>query len=301
MDNNNEYIRRTKGNDIQFYKNDLMYKKHRNIDMPWLIKNNHSILSTVKEDMDTLKYRMNDCIKKGGLSLDISHLELLTMPTNLPRTLKFLFCSDNLFSDLGNIEYLTELEILDCCSNRIKTLGNLPSKLVEMSCRNNKLTNIDGIKNCPKLERLDCSYNDLESIPSHNHLKIVVCNSNRLNELPSIPNLHKLSCRNNNLKQLGEYNNLEYLECNRNKIENISNYPSLKHLFCSHNNINSLSNLNKLETLHCYTNNIEIMPYFKNLKELMCDYEKVKKISKNYKIIKTCRKKKLVLILMNNS
>ncbi len=229
---------------VTIYSNDMKYKKYRGIDY-----SKYNLENT--ENMDTLEYRLKECIKTGGKELDISHLELEhipKLPSIIVNSLTNLCCSDNNIEDLHDLRHFANLQVLDCANNKLTYLKriNLPRNLVEIICKNNEIVDISGIVKCENLTRLDCSNNKIESMPDHYNIEILDCSDNIINTIDMI-NLKTLICNNNKIKQLNKYKNLE--------------------------------------KLHIFSNNIVKIPYYKNLEELICDYSNDLQISKKYKMI----------------
>ena len=139
------------------------------------------------ENKDTLEYRFNECSKTGGLSLDISHLELTKLPPNIPITVKFLFCSENNLSVIDDLTFLSSLEVIDCGFNKLTKLPMFPKSIVEISSRNNALGDASTIKtiNCPNLKRVDLSHNNLENIPRNGSIEQLIITNNKLKQLPA--------------------------------------------------------------------------------------------------------------------
>ncbi len=283
----------------QYYKNDLKYKKHRNLTDKEVsdIKNK---LGISIEDMDTIEYRIKDMLKSGGTTLDISHLDLTNLPQNIPTTVQHLFCSNNTLTSISSLKYLKNLLVFDCCCNKLTKLPELPESVVEINCRNNNIKNTVNLQNYQYLRRLDISYNDLETLLINSSIEILVCGNNRLTDISSnnISNLKKLVCNNNNLKKIQEYPNLEILICHKNSLVNIMNYSKLLELHCSGNQLESISNLSKIKFIDCHANSkLDRLEYFETLKELICDYHNMK-VSKKYNIKQSVAKEDKNVALM---
>jgi Leucine-rich repeat (LRR) protein len=90
--------------------------------------------------MDTAIKRINECIKTKSTELDLSYLDLTSLP-DLP---------DN----------LTEL---NCNGNKLTILPTLPNSLTELNCDHNQLTNLPYLPD--SLNDLHCVDNLLTTIP----------------------------------------------------------------------------------------------------------------------------------------
>jgi Leucine-rich repeat (LRR) protein len=238
---------RRKDKKLPYHMNtDLKYKKHRCIDIEELQKLNKDIPELFGEDEDTLKYRIKECNNNDSISLDISHLDLKSIPFNIPINIKYLFCNHNLMKSLDNILFFKKLQILDFSNNKLTKLPELPSTLIELTCRNNYLEDIDLIIHCPNIKRIDFSYNklnDIKLLKQLENLEVLVINNNNLTDIPDLKNIKKIICKNNKICQLGRYDNMEELECNDNMLTSISNYPNLKRLYCEDNKIEKINTM----------------------------------------------------------
>lgn len=276
---------------FSIYKNDLRYKKYRGIDEK---KIKELFPNQTFEDTDTIEYRMNEY---DGEILDISHLDLREFPEKIPVSVRYLFCSDNNFEVIEDISHLTNLEVFDCCSNKLKKLPKLPKNIVEISCRNNLIEDISEICNYQKLKRLDISYNVLEYISAHDTLEILVCSYNKIRFVPSFDKLKKLICNDNQINKIEPLLNIEILDCHNNQLTKIGDFPKLKELYCENNKITTIDKIDCIEIIECYNNKLTTLSYFKYLKELVCDYNDKFFISKNYKIKETFLDKKNILYI----
>ena len=166
--------------------------------------------------------------------------------------------ADRRLESLQGIEYLNELRVLACDSNKLKTLDlSKNAKLTELYCGNNMLTELD-VSNNPELLVLYCNYNRLKTMDLSKNTKLT-----------------SFECGENKLTELDVSNNPELAELNIvwNDISSIdtSNNPKLTELAISGNPVDKLdlSNLTDLEELYCGWNNIKELDVSKN-QELYC-------------------------------
>lgn len=279
MNNNNIYIyKESEKKSYEIYKNDLKHQKDNNINLDNIINFNDF------NKFNTLQYRFDECFDEDGLTLDLTQLDLTKLPSNIPKTVKYLFISSNNFSVLPNLKYFENLIAIDISFNNISNLPLFSSSIEEIICNNNRIINLDSLINYKNLKRLNCSNNKIETIPCLNNLELLICNDNEINELNIFPNLLKLNCNNNKIKIIENLPKLKKLECDSNKIMKINNLTCLEELYCNDNCIIGLDNiyLNNIKILHCYHNNIQRIDYYSSLEELLCDNDKVY-ISKIYK------------------
>ncbi len=149
---------------------------------------------------------------------------------------------------LTGIEYFTELEELDCASNKLTTLD---------------------ISNNTKVKMLDCDKNSLTKlkIGKNESLKYLYCSDNQLTTLDVSQNtgLIDLYCEDNNLTSLDLSKNkkLEYLSCNNNSLTklDVSDLTALTELTCSGNQLTTLdvSKNTSLTKLDCSENKLTFL------------------------------------------
>ena len=284
-------------------KNDLKYKKMRNLDVKKINtfdKNNKNEYNKELEDLyynnnfDTLEYRIQECKKEGNKILDLKYLDFKKFPNlnkDLIENLEELYISNNEIDELPDLDQYKKLKILDVSVNKLKKIGNLPSKIIEFCCFENKLEDINQIKNCHELKTLYISNNaikDISCIENHPTLEILLANFNKIKDIPrNIPNLKKIQIKNNRLKKIKSYSKLIYLDCRNNNITEIEDQVSLKDLIISYNEISDIPIINTLKYLEIVHTNIEKIKFMKRLEELICLSTKVKFISSKYKLKKS--------------
>lgn len=266
---------------ISIYESDLKYTKMNNINLNNIREKDGSKCDIT--DRDTVKFRILDCIKNGGITLDLSHLGLTKLP-NIPKelntTLKYLFLSENKLEEL-NAEQFTELLVLDICNNNLNYMPLFGEKVEELLIKKNNISTIFFPKNT-HLKRFDCSENLINDIPFIKSLEILICSYNKLVKICNYPNLIRLACKRNNIKILDGLEKLEVLDCDKNNLEYLGYHPNLKELFCCYNNIAQLDLYKKIMIIHCHHNNITQFEYLKTLRELVCDYSDNMILSKKY-------------------
>lgn len=280
---------------ISIYENDLKYKKHNNIDLKRV-----SINTSDKIDRDTIEYRFDECVKNGYITLDLSHLNLKSLPhipSQFHNKLQYLFIAENNIQIIEDISYLEELIVFDVCNNKLSMMPLLPEKIEEVQIKNNNINNINSLSQYDYLKRLDCSENNIKEIPIIDSLEILICDKNKIEKIPKLKKLIKLSCSDNMITNIHKLQYLEILECDKNKLTHIEDFINLKELYCSRNDITTIRNLNKIEVIHCYKTNVTKMEYVQTLKELLCDYKEDLVLSKHYTIVNSdVYRNKIILI-----
>ena len=215
--------------------------------------------------------------------------------------IKIVQVSTNNIQSVKGIEYLTNLEYLNCSGSGGPESGQLHNidltnnhKLKTLYCGSNSLSKLD-ISHNTALQYLSCSYNQLTNLNlSYNKaLGQLYCFNNQLVSL-DISNcsvLTSLSCTNNQLENLDLSNNhhLVYLTCNMNKIGelDLTSAKNLNRLICSGNQLSSLniSNCSELTELNCYDNKLGSLD-----------------VLNNYKLIKlTCSNNQLDILDVSNN
>ncbi len=284
-------------------KNDLKYKKMRNLDVNKIStfdKNNkkdfNEELSKLyyNENLDTLEYRLKECKKEGGKILDLKHLELKDfpqLPNDIINNLEELYISNNDIEILPNLDNFKNLKILDVSVNKLKKIGKLPLNLIEFCCFENNLEDISEVSKCKDLIILYICNNKIKNLSFLNEnkkIEILLANFNKIEDIPKdLPKIRKIQIKENNLKKVKSYNTLIYLDCRNNNISIIEEQENLKDLILSNNDIAEIPVFNKLKYLEIVNTNIEKIKYMKQLEELICLAEKVKYISSKYKLEKS--------------
>lgn len=180
-------------------------------------------------------------------------------------TINKVLCSRKGIISIAGIEYLPNLEVLDCSRNEI---GNIDisenKKLKHLSCYNNPICslnikenpllitlycgncNIDDL-DCSQnrdLEILSCRFNPLRQIDLWKNTKLILLNVRRCLleelELRSLKKLQTLDCRENKLYEIQLYENKELIQmdCSYNDLHNdlyVGSNSKLKILNCCGN------------------------------------------------------------------
>jgi Leucine-rich repeat (LRR) protein len=120
--------------------------------------------------------------------------------------IKRLYLNDRNLYKLPDLSKYTNLELLDCSYNNLKSIDYLPVTLKYLYCNNNHIKSID---NLPiNLEELYCDYNDIESLDNLPYgLKLLRCKFTKVASLDNLPpKLSILDCTYN--KALVKLHNL---------------------------------------------------------------------------------------------
>lgn len=180
-------------------------------------------------------------------------------------TITKVLCPQKGIKSIAGIEYLSNLEVLDCSRNEIENIDiSINGNLKHLSCYSNPIYTLN-IKNNPllitlycgncnmaeldcsqnkDLEILSCGFNPLREIDLWENKKLILLRVRRCQledlELRSLKVLQKLDCSENKLYKLQLYENkdLIYLDCARNDLHNdlyVGANLKLKHLDCRMN------------------------------------------------------------------
>lgn len=180
-------------------------------------------------------------------------------------TITKVLCPQKGIKSIAGIEYLSNLEVLDCSRNEIENIDiSINGNLKHLSCYSNPIYTLN-IKNNPllitlycgncnmaeldcsqnkDLEILSCGFNPLREIDLWENKKLILLRVRRCQledlELRSLKFLQKLDCSENKLYKLQLYENkdLIYLDCARNDLHNdlyVGANLKLKHLYCRMN------------------------------------------------------------------
>lgn len=195
---------------------------------------------------------------------ELSYEEALAI-TSLSTTSMIATKSGNTIESLQGIEYMLNLETLECFSPITSLDVSNNAALKKLILFGTNLTNLD-LSNNVNLEYLWCEDNTLTDIDISNNvgLKSLTVSGDNLSSLDVSENtlLEKINCTNNNLKTLDVSNNtaLKYLECSMNQLTSldISHNAVLEVLSANMNGFTSLdvSNNPKLRVLEVSNNPI---------------------------------------------
>lgn len=171
----------------------------------------------------------------------------------------WISCDNREIDSLEGIQFFTEIWLLECYYNNLKTIDlSNNKKLSYINCHHNQLKELD-VSGLPLLKTFYCGHNELPSINVRKNemLEDFDCQDNHLDTLDVSQNkeLVKLGCGHNNLTELdvSENKKLKTLGFYENKLRNLNlgNQTELEWLSCGKNPLSVLdvsANTN-LETL----------------------------------------------------
>ena len=161
----------------------------------------------------------------------------------------WISCDNREIDSLERIQFFTEIWLLECYYNNLKTIDlSNNKKLSYINCHHNQLKELD-VSGLPLLKTFYCGYNALPSIDVSKNEKLedFDCQDNHLDTLNVSQNkeLVKLSCGTNNLTELDvrENKKLKELSCYESKLSNLDlrNQTELEVLKCWKNPLSALN------------------------------------------------------------
>lgn len=275
------------------YKNDLKFKKDRNIDQNrarWSEKDYKEMYNTI--DFDSLEYRLLEFLKSGKSgyeNLDLSQMELNLFPNLIKlhslqyTNMKYLFIAENNLTELPDLSNYVNIQAIDVSHNKLIKINKLPSSLIELNCKYNHLTTLPPVETIPNIVRLDCAYNKLKEIPIYKKLGNLICGHNEISVINNYTNLERIICNDNKIVKIENLNNVKYLDCCNNDIKELPmNMINLIDLIINDTKIEHLPDLEKIKYIEMFGVNINYLNYFDTLEDLFCYKDSIYKLSKKY-------------------
>ena len=284
------------------YRNDIKYKKHRNIDMSRAIWDDDVKKDFEEKDTDGIDYRIDECKREKSETLDLTHMDkycfeqLFSHQTfsNIKKSLQHIFAKYSNLKTIPNLLILKKLQTLDISCNKLKELENLPESLEELIVNDNNLTSID--IQLPNLKRFNGSNNMLEKFNYSNSLERLHLQNNPINVIPKLTNLYFLDISNTKITEIYSMPRLKYLDICNTEITIVPAMSSLEVLLCNNSSVNDISAINTIYSLEMINSKINCIHYMPNLNSIRYhDQDSAKlKLSKRYKIL--CQKQNTLLI-----
>ena len=167
----------------------------------------------------------------------------------------WISCDNREIDSLEGIQFFTEIWLLECYYNNLKTIDlSNNKKLSYINCHHNQLKELD-VSGLPLLKTFYCGHNALPSIDVSKNEKLedFDCQDNHLDTLDVSQNkeLVELSCGDNNLTEL-----------------DVSENKKLKELWFYRDNLSNLDlgNQIELEVLSCVGNPLSVLDVSANTK-----------------------------------
>jgi Leucine-rich repeat (LRR) protein len=280
------------------YRNDIKFKKYREVNPDRAIWNNGVKNDYENIDTDSIDYRIIECKRENYETLDLSHMnnncfvELFSHKSfaQIKNKLQHLFAEGCDLRILPDISPLEKLQTLDLSNNKLKQLPELPETLEELIVNDNELSRIDN--DLPRLQRFNGVNNVLTHINYSNSLERLHLKNNPIENIPHLSNLYFLDVSETKIKKLYPLPKLRHLEMTNTEIQNIPAMDSLEHLVCNDSKLESIDGLKSLQSLEMINAPINKIHYMKDLYTLIYYGSHVFEISKNYKILHLKKNKK---------
>jgi len=269
------------------YENDLKFKNSLefNLNVDKINNDENNVKSLLNTNLETLDYRINECIKHKYDYLDLSYLNLDKLPIldiKLVEQIKHLFINNNKLNGEINLTMFKLITTLDIANNNITKII-LPNSLEELKCSDNNLTELIG---APNLQRLNCVNNKLITLDKYIKLTILESSYNKLSNINKLINLQKLIINDNPLNYLCLSNNLIYLDMSNTLITDtivLNNMTNLKYLIANNTKIKNIPILNNLIHLEIINTPIEKLYFYKNIDIILFSANLTKCVSNKYK------------------
>ena len=271
------------------YQNDLKFRNLRNLDKSKIDWSQNNISHLYDVDHDTLDFRLNESKESNNKDIDLRHLDLLQIPTQIYTTsfnmLQHIFLSNNKLSGKIDFSKFINLNSIDLDNNDITDII-LPQNLIELSINNNKLNSLNCNKN---LTRLKVSNNKLCNIILSDKLEILELDNNNFNEIDinSLSKLRRLIIFCNPLSNIRFTPSIEYADISETNItqilcNNVSH--NLEHLVANTcKNLTDIPRFNRLKNLELINTPVDRLYYYDNFELIIVQYNLTKNISKKYK------------------
>jgi Leucine-rich repeat (LRR) protein len=270
------------------YQNDLKFRNMRNLDKLKIDWSQNNISHLYDINHDTLEFRFDESKQSNNKDLDLRHLNLLEIPTQINiyflNNLQYLFLSHNKLSGKIDFSKFINLISLDLDNNNITEII-LPQKLIELSINNNSLS----LLNCNKnLVRLKLSHNKLNNILLSVNLEILEIDNNNFTniDISNLSLLKRFIVYSNPLNNITFTPSIEYADISETNIsEIICNNVShnLEHLVANTcKNLKDIPKFNKLKNLELINTPIDKLYYYDNFELIIVQFNLTKNISKKY-------------------
>jgi hypothetical protein len=282
------------------YRNDIKYKKHRNIDMSRAIWNDDVKKDFQEKDTDAIDYRIEECKHEKSETIDLTHMDKYCFEqlfshqsfSSIKKTLQHIFAKDSELRSIPDLLSVNNLQTLDISCNKLKELGNLPESLEELIVNDNKLINID--VHLPKLKRFNGSNNMIEKFNYSNSLERLHLQNNPINMIPKLTNLYFLDISNTKITEIYSMPKLKYLDICNTEINIVPAMPALESLLCNNSSVSDISSINTIYSLEIINSKIKCIHFMPNLNSIRYhDSDKIK-LSQRYKILYQKQNKLLI-------
>lgn len=263
------------------YSQDLKFRHKRDIDPNWAEWESDHVKEKFNIDHESLEYRLNECKHTNFKTLDLSEMNLTTLPCldkNIVSNVEHLFINNNRLNGTLDVTHFKSLKIIDFSENNVVEL-KANEGVEELVCRKNNLVDIPTIKT---FVRLDCSNNKITSIDIPSKLKILICSGNMIKRINDSKSINKLICDNNPISFIGILPNLVHLDISQTSVTTVNKYEKLQSLVLNNTKTSKLPLFENLEMLEIINTPIDTIEFMPKIKSIICSVNKTKKIAKEY-------------------
>jgi len=294
--NNSDDECENKTNNYEVYRNDIKYKKHRNIDPSKAIWDKDVKSDYLDKDTDSLEYRLEECKRENYETLDLSNMDsdcfdnLLKHETyeKIKKSVNHIFANGSNLREIPDLDDYPKLITLDISDNDLIELPKLPKKIEELIINDNKI--ISSITDLPNLKRLEMRNNKINKIIKCDNLERLDAFNNPIVILDKMKNLYYLDISRTKLKDINTYPKLTFLDCSYTDIKKIPKMEKLEELICNDSQVNDVMDIN-VEYLRIVNSKIDIIPYMDKLTRISHNNVSDLKVSKKYKISRIIKNK----------
>jgi hypothetical protein len=269
---------------VFIYENDLKFNKNKNIDInsDKVFFDSDNLKNNIKEDSNTLEYRLRELKKNSSTSLDLSHMNIdKNIILNLPilySNIIYLFLNDNNLSGELDLTKFSNLEVIDIENNNLTSL-TLPNSITEIVLVNNKLSKLPNNINPIRIKAIK---NNLIEIPPYSNLEILELSENNITKINKYDKLRKLIIDSNPIEYIDGMDNLLYLDISDTDNVKMGEMIKLEHLVAISTKLTEIPLFKSLKTIEVINSPIKRIPYFENFELILCSYDQTKNISSKY-------------------
>lgn len=285
------------------YRNDIKYKKHRNVDPSRALWNDDVKNDFHNKDTDSIEYRIEECIREKYAILDLSHMDancfekLFSDQTFLSIITKIqhLFAKDCHLKNVPRLDGMISLQTFDVSCNKLKELPKLPESIEELIVNDNKLTSITN--DMPKLLRLNCDNNYINNIKFSDTLERIHIKNNPIEKIPDLDRIYYLDASLTKIKTVGNFPNLKHLFVGSTCVSAIRDLKCLELLYCNSSSVKNITNTPNMQSIEMVDTHVECLPFMAKLNRLTYTQSNKFKLSKRYRIYSVKKNKNDIIEL----
>lgn len=277
-----------KNNPYPVYRNDIKFKKLRNIDPKRAVWHDDVKNDYYTKDTDSIDYRIEECIREKSEMIDLSHMDencLVALFSHklfpsIRGKIQHLFAKDCGLREIPKLDCLISLLTLDLSCNKLKSLPDLPTSLEELIINDNRIAEINN--ELPHLLRFNGDDNIISKFNYPKNIERIHLKGNPISYIIRLDALYFLDIAKTNIIQLYPLPNLKYLDVSFTNVKTLPMMDSLQVLVCNDSTLMDITSLKNLHTLDMVRSKVVYIPYFKDLQKIVYERGDVFGISKQY-------------------